>query len=89
MSTHDIQEEVDANYEVFLKMLPSILHEHRDRYALMKGGKIISYFSTAQDARTTAELLFNDGLYSIQLVTDTAINLGFFTNAVPINQIHA
>ena len=41
------QDEVDRNHEEFLKILPQILQHHRDRYALMKGGKILGYFSRA------------------------------------------
>ena len=36
----EIQEEVDRNYEEFEKPLPTIIGAYRDRYALMKAGKI-------------------------------------------------
>jgi hypothetical protein len=81
------QEEVDRNYEVFLKVLPSILTTYRDKFALMKDGKILGYYSTAHDAAVAGETFIPDGLFSIQQVTDSAINLGFFTHAVPVDTV--
>jgi hypothetical protein len=81
-----IQEEVDRNYEAFTKMLPSILPRHRDKYALMKSGEIIGYFSTAEDARTAGDIKFiEDKIFSIQQVSDAALNLGFYTDAIVIH----
>ena len=80
---HEIQAEVDRNYDAFVQQLPTIINLHRDKYALMKDGVILGYYSSAYDARTAAEAFIKDKLYSIQHVTDAAVNLGFFTNAVP------
>lgn len=82
-----IQEEVDRNYEAFLSLLPTIIGSHRDKYALMKGGKILGYYSSAEDARVAAATFIADGLFSIQQVTDMAINLGYFSNAVPVHSV--
>jgi hypothetical protein len=82
-----IQEEVDRNYEAFQKLLPTILGAHRDKYALMKDRQILSYYSSAEDARVAAATFIKDGLFSIQQVTDMAINLGYFTYAVPVNPV--
>lgn len=84
---HKQQEEVDRNYEEFRKQLPSILATHRDKYALMKGGKILGYYSTAEDAAEAAKAFIPDGVFSIQEVTDSAINLGYFTHAVPVDTL--
>lgn len=77
-----IQEEVDRNFEEFEKLLPTIIGLHRDKFALMKDGKILEYFSSAEDARAAASTFIKDGIYSIQHVTDNSINLGFFNNAI-------
>lgn len=68
-------------------MLPNLLAAHRDKYVLMKDGKILGYYSTAEDAAVAAETFIPDGLYSIQEVTDSPINLGFFNYAVPVNTV--
>jgi hypothetical protein len=84
-----IQEEVDRNYEAFIKELPNIIRDHRGQYALMKNGRIINYFSTAADARMAAEAFITDGLFSIQQVTDAPIDLGYFNYAVHINNVQS
>ena len=80
-----ITEEVDLNYAAFLKLLPTIDPAQRDRYALMKDEKILGFYSTAEDARTAAEMFVKDGLYSIQQVTMGVIDLGFFNYAIAVN----
>ena len=87
MQRDKYQQEVDQNYEEFRKMLPNLLATYRDKYALMKAGKILGYYSTAQDAAVAAQTFIPDGLFSIQEVTDLAINLGFFTYAVPVDTV--
>jgi hypothetical protein len=79
-----IQEEVDKNYEVFQRLLPQIINEHRGAYALMHSGEVVTYFTTAVDARAAGEKLFPDGIFSIQHVTDTPIDLGYFSYAIPV-----
>ena len=83
MEKTDIQREVEENYEAFVKMLPSLLLTHRDQYALLKDKKVLAYFSTSGDARTAAESFIPDKIYSIQKVTDLAIDLGYFSHALP------
>jgi len=75
------QVEVDKNYEAFAALLPTLLATHPDQFALMKNQKILGFFSTALDARTAAESFIQDKLYSIQQVTDTSVDLGFFSHA--------
>lgn len=82
-----IQEEVDANFDVFRQILPSIIRDNRDKYALMKDGKILGFYSSPLDARVAAETFIADKVYSIQHVTDQSINLGYFTYAVPGNSV--
>lgn len=78
------QQEVDRNYEEFQKLLPSILHTHRNQYALMQDGKVIGYYSTSRDATITANSFLAGKPYSIQRVTDGKVDLGFFSHAMHI-----
>ena len=80
----DKRGEIDKNFEAFKEMLPSIILEHRNQYALMRHGKIVGYYSTMNDAYTTAETFYDDKIYSIQKVTNVAIDLGYFSHAVHI-----
>lgn len=80
----EFQTQVDKNYEVFKKILPKIIKDNRNKFALMKDGEIIGYYSSAEDAQITADKFFEGKPFSIQQVTDTAIDLGFFSHAVHI-----
>lgn len=50
----------------------------------MKDREIVGYYTTAEDARITGEKFFKGEPFSIQKVTDVAIDLGFFSHAVHI-----
>jgi hypothetical protein len=68
-------------------LLPSILATYPSKFALLKDGKILGYYSTAHDAAVAGEAFIPDGLFSIQQVQDSAINLGFFTHDVPVDTV--
>lgn len=87
MADRTIREEVDRNWEAFQKLMPTVIRDHRGQYALMMDEKIVNYFTTPVDARAAAELVCKDGLFSIQQVTDTPLDLGYFSYAVPVVRI--
>lgn len=72
--------EVDRNYDVFMRLLASILTEHRDQYALMRDGEIVGFFDKPGEANRAGMELFDDGIFSIQEVTDEPIDLGFWSH---------
>ena len=74
--------EVEANYEAFVALLPTIIDRHKGQYVLMKNKRILDYFSTAIEAWTAGELMVQDKLFSIQEVTDVPVDLGYFFHAV-------
>lgn len=78
-----IQNEIDSNYEAFLKMLPSLLDTDHNRWALVRHGELEAVFDTAVDAQTAGKKMFGDELFSTQQVTNQAIDLGWFSHAVP------
>lgn len=84
-----IQDEVDRNYDAFEAILPELLHLNRGKFALMKDGKVIGFFSTALDAKTAGDQIVTDLIYSIQLVDDGSISLGFYTDAIVVDKLHA
>ena len=83
-STSINQEQVDRNYDVFVSKLPEIIQTHRNKYALMKDGEIIGFYSTLEDAYVTARRFYAGQPFSVQRVTDTPVDLGFFSHAVHI-----
>ena len=81
MSKRTIQTEIDENLEFFKGKLPELQKDHRNRYALLHGQKIIGIYDTIRDAQTTGNTLYPDKMYSVQKVTDTPMELGFFSHA--------
>ena len=76
------QAEVDDNLEYFREKLPELLQSERGRFALIRHREIIGVFDTLIDAVTAGKKLYSDRIFSIQEVTDAAIDLGFFSHAM-------
>lgn len=72
--------EVDRNYDAFVRLLGSILPEHRNQLALMRDGQVLGYFGSPGAANRAGHERFPDGIYSIQEVTDEPIDLGFWSH---------
>src|SRR5579872_6961957 len=77
------ESEVKRNYEAFRQKLPDLLQTHRGKFALMHAAEIAEFFDTAGDAYKVGTKNYGAGNFSIQEVTDSAVDLGFFTHAVP------
>jgi hypothetical protein len=82
MTSDAVRRQVDENYKAFQAMLPSIMALHQDKYALMKDGVAVGFYTTLEDAYTTANRFYKDQPFSVQKVTETPIDLGFFSHAV-------
>ena len=76
------REQVDQNYDAFRAMLPRILPLHEGKYALMKDGAAVGFYTTLEDAYTTANQFYKHQPFSVQKVTDIPVDLGFFSHAV-------
>ena len=74
-----LQKEIDANFEVFSKNLDQYMAQHQDKYALMRDGEVRSFFLSWQDAYNAGNLIYDDGIFSVQKVTRTPVDLGFFS----------
>lgn len=75
--------EVDRNYDAFVRMLASLLSEHRNEFALMRDAKIVEFFERPGDANRAGVDRFPDQIFSIQEVTDEPIDLGFWSHVDP------
>lgn len=72
--------EVDRNYGAFVRMLVTILPEHRDQLALMRDGKIVDFYDTPGAANRAGIQMFADQIFSIQEVTDEPMDLGLWSH---------
>lgn len=73
-------EQVDQNYDAFVRVLATILTEHRGEHALMRDRAILAYFDKPGDAYRAGIQRFPDAIFSIQEVTDEPIDLGFWSH---------
>ncbi len=82
VGTNDRESEVKRNYDAFVRQLPQLLAAHRGKYALMRNAQIVEFFDTAGDAFRAGQRLYKDHIFSIQEVTETPVDLGFFSYAL-------
>ncbi len=75
------RQEVERNYAAFGKMLPELMRSDANRFALMRDGKVLACFDTSRDALEAARRLLPGEPFSIQEVTDRAVDLGCFSHA--------
>jgi len=78
----DRQERLKRNYEAFLKKLPDLLKTHLGKFALVYDGEMVEFFDTAGDAYKFGVSKYGTHVFSIQQITDSPIDLGFFNHAV-------
>lgn len=79
MDTRALAEEVDRNYDYFQRHMSEFLPAQFGRYALLRKGRIVGFFDSADAAEEKGEQ-FANGIYSIQLVDPAPVNLGAFSN---------
>ena len=80
MDANRQRQEVDLNYDAFVRVLGSILPEHQDQLALMRDRQIVGYFNTPREALRAAHERFPDGIFSVQEVTNEPLDLGFWSH---------
>lgn len=81
--SNNLKEHIKLNYKAFEQQLPKLLPAYADKFALIRNEKIVEIFDTAHDAYIAAKKLYSDDLFSIQQITATPADLGFFSHAVP------
>ena len=81
------QEAVDKNYQAFRAMLPDLIKTNLGKFALMHDEQIVEFFDTARDAMLYGEREFPDGVFSVQQVTTSVVDLGYFSHALPVSQL--
>ena len=75
-----IETEIDRNLFAFLPLLPQLLSDHEGEFALLRNQRVISFHERLSEALASGAE-FEDGLFSIQQVTDRPVELGFFSYA--------
>jgi len=73
--------EVRSNYTAFRELLPNLLPQHEGQYALMRAQELVGFFPSADAAYRHGMETFEDGLFSIQTVSERPIDLGALSHA--------
>lgn len=66
--------EVATNFKVFEEKLPELLKTHRNKVALMRHGEVVGIYDNRKLASDAGDNLFDDFIYSVQLITDVPFN---------------
>ncbi|MXX00041.1 MAG: hypothetical protein F4Z79_00230 [Acidimicrobiia bacterium] len=82
-ATQQIQDHVDRNYAAFAALLPDLLRGNAGQWALLRNENLEAIFDTVRDAHTAGQKLYPDGLFSIQEIRPGAVDLGWFSHALP------
>jgi hypothetical protein len=69
------------NYQAFEKLLPDLVKTACGKFALMHDTQLVGLFESAGEAHAAGRETFDDSLFSVQKVEESAINLGFFSYA--------
>ena len=72
-----IDREMDANYDFFQTKKLELMKTHKNKFVLIRKKKFIGFFDSYEDADQVAvEQYGENGLYSIQKITDEIIIIG-------------
>jgi len=74
------QRVVDENYKAFKSMLPELLKSKAGKFVVMRDKMTVEFFDTFRDAMVHGTKTYEDGLFSVQEVTDKALDLGWFSD---------
>lgn len=77
-----VEAEVDANFDAFQRMLGDLMRDHAGQHALMRSGEVVGFFDSPIAAAKAGLARFEDGLFSVQEVTDRVEHVGWLIDAV-------
>ena len=78
------QKEVERNYASFQELLPELMKTIPGKYVVMHDRKIVATLPTFAEANHTGRMLYGDDVYSVQEVTETPVDLGWFSHVQPV-----
>jgi hypothetical protein len=73
--------EIQANYEAFEAELPSLLKWHEGKFAVYRHRRLLEAFDDYSVAEAFGRSRFDDGLFSIQEVTQEPLDIWWFKYA--------
>ena len=79
--SEQIEAEVDKNFDFFQRVVSGLLDDHSGEFALLRHQQIVEFFSSSVSAITAGYRKYSDGLFSVQEVVNTPVDLGFYSHA--------
>ena len=70
--------EMERNAPIFNKQYDKLLKKHRGHYVVMRDGEIVGIFADGNEAVAAGERC-PGGVFSLHLLDDTPIELGFYS----------
>ena len=83
------REEIETNFQAFEKLLDSLLPSQAGRFAVLRDAHLVETFDNLNDAIAVAQRKFDDGVFSIQEVTNEPLDLGFYSHARSEGQLRS
>ncbi len=80
----EMRTEIDCNFKAMSEKINEYSQIYENKYALMRNGDVIEFYVHWEDAYKTGAKFFDDGLFSVQQVRKTPVDLGYFSHAVHI-----
>lgn len=82
MTSRELQRaEAQANYEAFEAELPSLMERYEGKFAVYRHRQLLEFFDDYSVAEVFGRSRFDDGLFSIQEVTQEPLDIRWFKYA--------
>lgn len=81
MDRQALSREVERNFDFFQRNLGTFLQDYAGKFALLRHSAVVDFFDKPGEANLVGAGKFDDGIYSIQQVTDEPVDLGLYSNA--------
>ena len=81
--------EVQANYEAFEAELPSLVKRYEGKFAVYRHRQLLEFFDDYSVAEAFGRSRFDDGLFSIQEVTQEPLDIRWFKYASDDNGLRS
>jgi hypothetical protein len=82
MDQQRLRDEIAHNFDALQRSLGKYLATELNRYAMMRDRAVVAFFDTPSAADLAGAQRFQDGIYSIQQITDEPVEFGIYANAV-------
>ncbi len=76
--------QLEKNFAAMSQKINDYLPIHANKYALMRDGEVVEFYNDWESAYKTGAKFYEDGIFTIQQVTKTPVDLGYFSHAVHI-----